>query len=244
MARHLILRFEAPLMSFGGERIDHIGPTGRFPAASMLTGLIANALGWSRTDGEALHALQSRVCYAARLDAEGRRIADFQTVQLGADDKGWTTRGVPDGRTGGPATYNAPHIRRRTYLADAVATVALRLDATAPPSMDDVAGALEMPARPLFVGRKPCLPTAPVFAGHADGDTALEALLAWPLDPGRSADVPCMWAADDAPAWVAPSETRMVADERQWAGSGMHGGGRAVCEGAIPRERFATGAPA
>jgi len=244
MARHLILRLEAPLMSFGDQRIDHIGPTGRFPAASMLTGLIANALGWSRTDGEMLHDLQSSVRYAARLDAEGRRVTDFQTVQLGANDKAWTTRGAPDGRTGGPATYDAPHIRRRTYLADAVATVALRLDAAVSPSTDDVAGALETPARPLFVGRKPCLPTAPVFAGHADGDTALEALLAWPLDPGPSADVPCMWAADDAPAWAAPSETRTVADERQWAGSGMHGGGRTVCEGVIPRERFAAGAAA
>ena len=243
MVRHLILRFEAPLMSFGEERIDHIGPTGRFPAASMLTGLIANALGWSRTDGEALHGLQSRLRYAARLDTEGRRVVDYQTAQLGAGDKGWTTRGVPDERGGG--TYDAPHIRRRTYLADAVATVALRLDSSqAAPSPDEVAEALVAPARPLFVGRKPCLPTAPVFAGHADGDTALEALLAWPLAPGRGADVPCMWPVADTPAWAAPSEMQRVADERQWAGSGLHGGGRAVCEGAIPRERFATAVPA
>lgn len=245
MVRHIILRFEAPLMSFGDQRIDHIGPTGRFPAASMLTGLLANALGCSRTDGEKLRDLQSRIRYAARVDVEGRRVDDFQTAQLGADDRGWTTSGTPDGRAGGKATYDAPHIRRRTYLADAVATVALRLESpSVAPSMDDVAAALVTPARPLFVGRKPCLPTARVFAGDTEGDTALEALLAWPLDPRGSGDVPCMWAPADTPAWAVTSNTRMVADERQWAESGLHGGGRIVCEGSVSRDRFATGAPA
>lgn len=245
MVRHIILRFEAPLMSFGDQRIDHIGPTGRFPSASMLTGLLANALGWSRTDGEKLRDLQSRIRYAARVDVEGRRVDDFQTAQLGADDRGWTTSGTPDKRAGHPATYDAPHIRRRTYLADAVATVALRLEPPPlAPSIDDVAAALLTPARPLFVGRKPCLPTARVYAGHAEGDTALEALLAWPLDPSSGGDVPCMWAADDAPAWAVASDRRTVADERQWAESGLHGGGRTVCEGRVSRERFAAGIPA
>ena len=50
MKRHLILNLEAPLMAFGGETIDNIGVTRRFPSASMLTGLIANALGWRRID--------------------------------------------------------------------------------------------------------------------------------------------------------------------------------------------------
>ncbi|MXY16012.1 MAG: type I-E CRISPR-associated protein Cas5/CasD, partial [Acidobacteria bacterium] len=200
MVRHIILRFEAPLMSFGDQRIDHIGPSGRFPAASMLTGLLANALGWSRTDGAELRDLQSRIRYAARVDVEGRRVDDFQTAQLGADDRGWTTSGTPDRRTGGKATYDATHIRRRTYLADAVATVALRLESlSAAPSMDDVAAALATPARPQFRVREQCLPPPPVLAGHAEGDTALEALLAWPLDPGSSGDVRCMWPADDAP---------------------------------------------
>ena len=47
---HLILNLEAPLMAFGGETIDNHGVTRRFPSASMLTGLFANALGWRRTE--------------------------------------------------------------------------------------------------------------------------------------------------------------------------------------------------
>ena len=48
--RHLVLRLEAPLMAFGGETIDNLGIIRPFPAASMITGLFANALGWRRVD--------------------------------------------------------------------------------------------------------------------------------------------------------------------------------------------------
>ena len=49
---HLILNLESPLMAFGGETIDNLGVIRWFPAASMLTGLLANALGWRRVDRE------------------------------------------------------------------------------------------------------------------------------------------------------------------------------------------------
>jgi CRISPR-associated Cas5-like protein len=34
----LLLRFDAPLMSFGGVMVDQHGPTDRFPGLAMLTG--------------------------------------------------------------------------------------------------------------------------------------------------------------------------------------------------------------
>ena len=51
--RHLIMRLESPLMAFGGEAIDNLGVIRSFPAASMLTGMLANALGWRRVEGAA-----------------------------------------------------------------------------------------------------------------------------------------------------------------------------------------------
>ena len=44
--RWLVLCFRAPLMALGDITIDQVGPTRDFPSASMLTGLLANALGW------------------------------------------------------------------------------------------------------------------------------------------------------------------------------------------------------
>lgn len=71
MANHLLIRLEGPLMAFGGETIDSIGVIRDFPAQSMLTGLIANALGWRREDAGAHDRLQARVVFGARLDRAG-----------------------------------------------------------------------------------------------------------------------------------------------------------------------------
>jgi CRISPR-associated protein (Cas_Cas5) len=52
----------------GGLVVDHFGVVRLFPAASMLTGLCANALGWHHEDTDRLTRLQQRVRFAARLD--------------------------------------------------------------------------------------------------------------------------------------------------------------------------------
>ena len=248
MTNHLILNLEAPLMSFGGETIDNLGVIRPFPAASMLTGLLANALGWRRTERQRHQELQDRLVFAARIDREqrgGLRTQDFQTAQLAANDRGWTTRGTPEERAGGANTYNAPHLRYRDYWVDTRVTVALRLEPSdEDPTLDDLAAKLKEPARPLFIGRKPCLPSAPLFADFTDGDTALEALLSWPLanEAGLTASVKMLWPRDeDARDMedVRVSRDFMITDQRNWI-SGLHGGGRWVREGTCQPSRFAA----
>ncbi|MYC33857.1 MAG: type I-E CRISPR-associated protein Cas5/CasD [Chloroflexi bacterium] len=223
-------------MAFGGETIDNLGVIRPFPAVSMITGLFANALGWRRVDREAHQRLQDRIVFAARIDREpagGVRMTDFQTAQLGASDRGWTTRGQPEGRAGGANTYNAPHLRYRDYYADMRVTVALRLEpADDAPTLDELSAALQEPKRPLFIGRKPCLPSVPLFGGFVEGDTALGALLAWPLADG-SADgsYRLLWPERESVDGITAARTYMLTDQRNWV-SGLHGGGRWVCEGA------------
>ena len=108
--RWLVIRLQAPLMAFGGVAVDQVGPTRDFPAASMLTGLFANALGLHWSDRMAHQALQDRLIFAARREREAQASAvltDMQNAQLSKADKGWTTFGVPSGRDG--ASYGAPH---------------------------------------------------------------------------------------------------------------------------------------
>ena len=242
--RHLILNLESPLMAFGGETIDNLGVIRWFPAASMLTGLFANALGWRRTERERHQRLQDRLVFAVRIDREpagGVRLTDFQTAQLGAKDKGWTTRGQPEGRAGGANTYDAPHLRFRDYFADMRVTVALRLQPEAEePTLDSLEAALQEPARPLFIGRKPCLPTANLFRDFSEGDTALAALLATAIDDPDSVlqdSVKLLWPRGEGVDSVTASRTCMLTDQRNW-GSGLHGGGRWVCEGTAERSQF------
>lgn len=235
MPAHLILRLEAPLLAFGDVMIDSYGVVGDFPAASMLTGLLANALGWRRGDVDQLDRLQARLLFAARLDAPGVRVRDFQTAQIGAADKGWTTRGRPEGRAGGGGTYRSPHLRYRDYDADAVCVVALRLEPKdGDPTLERLAEVLLEPARPLFIGRKPCLPSAPILAGAIPAETALDAVLQAPYPIWRDFEaarrlppnkLPVLWPEGEGETNRA--RAIMLCDQRNWR-SGVHGGVRRV----------------
>jgi len=227
MPRHLILALDAPLMAFGGETIDNYGVIRDFPAKSMICGLIANALGYARHEGERLQALQDRLRLGSRLDRQGTRIRDFQTARLGQSDRGWTTRGRIEGRAGGAGTYQGPHLRYRDYHADARIIVALRLDPAAEePTLDAVAHALDEPARPLFLGRKPCLPAGRLVRGFVDADT-IHGALAEAGGSGRS--LHAQWPEGEGPDG---QNHRRICDERNWI-SGLHGGDRPVIEGVI-----------
>ena len=240
MTRHLILNLESPLMAFGGEAIDNYGVIRPFPAASMLTGLLANALGWRRIERERHQDLQDRLVFAARIDREqrgGLSIQDFQSAAINNTEQSWTTRGRPEGRGGG--TYQN-HLRYRDYYADTRVTVALRLEPEDDAlTLEGLAEALQEPARPLFIGRKPCLPSCQLFGGYSEGSTALAALLAHPLADGTVTlpAVRTLWPDGDGSPEIEPNRTYMITDQRNWV-SGLHGGGRWVCEGTIGRDRF------
>ena len=128
-------------------------------------------------------------------------------------------------------------------------TVALRLDPDGDdPTLDAIATALEEPARPLFIGRKPCLPSRPLFAGFRDGETSLSALLSAPLnieEARRPGPVRLLWPEGEDAAdmtEVKISRDSMLTDERNWV-SGLHGGGRPVREGTAPQSSFAATQP-
>jgi len=257
--RWLVLRLEAPLVAFGGIAIDNYGVTWDFPALSMLTGLFANALGYDRTEREAHQALQDRIVFASRRDEEPYHgvLQDVQNVNMEKSDRGWTTRGKPEGRDGG--SYGGPHRRFRDYHPDAALLVVVTLqqpinthDANMrpPPSLDDLAHALDHPERPLFIGRKPCLPAWPINAGIIEAETAHAALSSLPLagermpprrrrqnndgNPAREPLLRAQWPSDEGPQ-DGPLVERLlsIADRRNWL-SGLHGGSRQVVEGCMP----------
>ncbi len=229
--RWLVLRFEAPMMAFGGVAIDHVGPTRNFPAASMLTGLIGNSLGWNWSDRGLHQDMQDRLLFAARLDRDGIRIQDTQNAQLAKDDKVWTTFGFPEGRDG--ASYDAPHRRFREYLADASVRLVLRLNpADETPTLGEIAEAFDRPARPLYLGRKPCLPSMPLLEQASDrwivADTAWNALRAV---PGTETRLRAQWPINEGPSEGECVERIVdVADLRNWH-TGLHVGVRQTIDG-------------
>lgn len=193
---YLLLNVNAPLVSFGGNTVDNYGVTRRFPVASMLTGILANAMGWNRTDFEKHQLLQSALGYAYRINhAEPYKLVDFQTAELSASDKHWTTDGTPSDRKGGE--MKGPHLRFRHYLQDVQANVALTVsNSKSELSVNQLSEAIQEPARTLFLGRKSCLPSVPLYAGITDARSAMDALCELPI-PNNTTATDCWWTSGE-----------------------------------------------
>lgn len=219
-----LLRFDAPLMSFGSVVVDQFNKTDLYPYRSMLVGLIANALGWMRRDVDRLNRLQQQLSYAARRDRAGTVLVDFQTVDFSehgsvASGLGWTFEGVLEERKGGGAGEGT-HIRYRHYVADGIVTVAFSLDEKeAPVRLSEIADAMRHPARPLFLGRKCCVPASPVWLRQTRCRTLRDALETEPRVPRRGDDgpLPAIWPRSeesDANAVLWPR-----VEDRDWNNS-------------------------
>ena len=238
--RWLVLQLDAPLIAFGGIAVDQVGPVRDFPAASMLTGLIGNALGWHWSNRAAHQVVQDRLIFAARRDREGTLLTDTQNAQLGKNDKGWTTHGATEGRHG--ASYGAPHRRQRDYHSDLSVRIVLCLSPEAEtPTLGDLAEAFDRPARPLFLGRKPCLPSAPLLAPEdrrwVMGDTAHDALHTVPCVERTDDPLRALWPVGEGPeTGDMVDRVHDLADMRNWR-TGLHGGSRRVVEGRMAPAR-------
>lgn len=235
----LLMRFDAPLMSFGGVMVDQHGRTDKFPGLSMLTGLLGNAMGYRHQDFDKLQALQSRLEYAARWDVAPELMTDYHTVDLGQPkmcDPGWTTRGKPEHRGGGSAARFGTHQRYRGYWCNGLLTVALSLQDDTEPGIHQLARALQKPVRPLFLGRKSCLPSAPVFRAVVQENNVLDALRNAPVE-GREGEVlpdeySACWPVQYGEELTAKMVNRY--EQRDWHNQ-LHTGSRAQSQGQIRR---------
>jgi CRISPR system Cascade subunit CasD len=207
-------------MAFGGVAVDAFGVIDDLPSASLIVGLLGNALGYRRTEIGKLQQLQNRLQYAVRIDRPGQRVTDYQTAELHKDDKGWTTYGTPEGRSGAPSTYSGQYQRFQDFHADAAITIALVLDPqNTAPVIDDLARALDAPARPLFIGRKPCLPSDRLLLGVVEAETLENALAKADLAVDTESILRCF-----RPATAIDMEgVRMMHGRRNWQ-SNVHQG--------------------
>jgi len=219
-----ILRFDAPMMSFGAPIVSEEGRIQPYPALSMMTGLLANALGYDRSEAEKHERLQQALSYAVREDVPGEKIVDYQTADLGQphlqakgkrDSVAWTTWGHLDQR--GSGNTDTTNIRHREYWADAQYTVALHVNGMSSETIKEV---LVRPERPLFIGRQTCLPSERLFRATVEAESLTEAL--------RSSEA----IPDDVMPrrlWRESDDGTPVTDARDWTNQ-IHVGERHVEE--------------
>lgn len=172
---HLALRLEGPLQAWGFDSQYNRRNTGLLPTKSGILGMCLAALGIPRGSGEE-HTLLEK-CVDLRLltvavprtihygenpyELPVRRIMDFHTVKDTVSADGKTKKDAV-------LTY-------RQYLCDASFVAVLSGETTL---VESFADALENPVWGVWLGRKACIPTVPVFAGiFTSEDGALAGLL-------------------------------------------------------------------
>jgi CRISPR system Cascade subunit CasD len=167
----LLLRLEGPLQSWGARSHWDVRDTSAEPTKSGVVGLIGCALGYPTGDPRLETELDAGLRFGVRVEAPGRILKDFQTVTgyLPTAAGGYRHSGVAVGTSleriranpdASPATILSP----RFYLEDAAFLVGLEETGRAPSDLlMRCANALQSPRWPLFLGRKACLPTRPVF---------------------------------------------------------------------------------
>lgn len=173
--RSLVLRLEGPLQSWATQSKLGIRDTDREPSKSGVIGLIGAALGMDRDDDVQLAELRA-LSMAVRVDRAGALLRDYHTVGGGRfrdrSERGDLRYFVFDTDAGKVGSNCIP--TERYYLQDASFTVALSGESGL---MERIAGAVRMPHWPIFLGRRACVPSAPVFLDLVDIDapTAIRA---------------------------------------------------------------------
>ncbi len=173
MPNTLFLRLEGPLQSWGMRAHWEERDTAFEPTKSGVIGLLGCALGLQRGD-DRLRELSDVLRMGVRVDRAGALLVDYHTTG-GAK----AADGEPEGLLNAQGKLKREtDVSTRRYLMDASFLVALRgSDAMIMACTE----ALQHPVWPIFLGRKACIPTVPVFAGIGDYDSLESALKAYPL---------------------------------------------------------------
>lgn len=193
MHEYLLFRLYGPLQSWGDVAVGEIRPSRSVPGRSALLGLLACVLGVRRHEEERLAALDRSLRLAVRIDAPGRSLADYHTVQTPTQRRGrvyMTRRDELGAKLWGPMRRFAGEkdlelstiLTRRDYLADACFTACVWLEkdgAPAPHSLAELAEALARPRLAPFLGRKSCPPGLPFAPRRVSAPSVAEALAAY-----------------------------------------------------------------
>ena len=157
----LVLRLEGLLQSWGEHSKWDRRDSADLPTRSGIIGLLGCALGLPRNDPEMIE-LNRAVAIGVRADRSGSRTVDYQTVTA---ENGLMTA------SGKKRSLGNTIVSEREYLEDACFTVFIEPD---PEWRERLIKALNDPRWPVYLGRKNCVPSRPVYVGYDDRYTSIK----------------------------------------------------------------------
>ncbi|CAJ36459.1 type I-E CRISPR-associated protein Cas5/CasD [Methanocella arvoryzae] len=143
----LLLRLEGPMQSWGLKARWDIRDTGDEPTKSGIIGLLGCALGYARKDPRLTDELDSQLRIGIRVECPGEIARDYHTVS-------------GELRTAEGKLRETTIVSFRDYLQDAAFLVVLEGPGEL---LTRISNALKDPVWPIYLGRKSCPPTRPVF---------------------------------------------------------------------------------
>ena len=157
MKHTLLMRFVAPMQSWGTRSRFDERDTNLEPSKSGVIGLLCAAMGVDRNEEKPVLKL-ARLRMGIRVEKEGVLQRDYHTAKevIRADGKGIQDTAVSN----------------RYFLADAVFLVGL--EGNDKEYLEQLNSALKNPYYPLFFGRKSFVPSSPIFLKEAVVDKPLK----------------------------------------------------------------------
>jgi|SRR5579871_343979 len=177
----LLLRLEGPLQAWGSRARWDVRDTQPEPTKSGIIGLLGCAMGLPKGDPRLETELDTGLRFGVRVENPGRVLVDYHTITdyLPTAGREWKAaanqrskslerlQSDPDSR---PATVVSP----RAYLQDAAFLVTLEETGNHGTLLERCATAIQHPQWPLYLGRKACIPTRPIFERLADEYESIE----------------------------------------------------------------------
>lgn len=181
----LLLRLEGPLQSWGARARWSRRDTGPEPTKSGVLGLLGCAAGLLRPDWRSgdepdrtLEEWDRALRFGVRVDRPGTVETDYHTVEgrMWQADGKLKTAASPSGASYDNALMEPPRTEEtwRDYLHDAAFLVALIGEDEL---LKELEGQLCSPKWPIYLGRKSCVPSRPVFDRLTDKYADIEAAL-------------------------------------------------------------------
>jgi CRISPR system Cascade subunit CasD len=172
----LFMRLAGPMQSWGTSSRVQLRRTDCYPSKSGVLGLLLCAKGVPRRDSERELLELAPLQMGVRVDRRGTLDWDYHTAgaKTGIRQAKGGIKYIPNTKT--PETQ----LSRRQYLYDASFLVALQGDAG---TIERFAAHLQNPVWPVFLGRKCCVPSEPVFVKTDSLKTLPDALASIPWRP-------------------------------------------------------------
>ena len=203
----LILRLDGVLQSWGERARWDFRDSNMFPTKSGIIGLLACALGLPRGN-EQIIKLSNSIKMGVRADRSGLMLEDYHTV---TGERGFlfNTYGRSRGKEVGPTI-----ITPRQYIQDACFTVALSAEETI---LSECTWALQNPIWPIYLGRKSCVPSSPIFEKITDEYTSIfKALSSYPLCERHEISSTFLCEYEDITGSILRRDAILINDNRNY----------------------------